>query len=585
MTPNPSESTAAYEALMSFVYRAPIGLVQTTPDGSVTLLNPMSAQLLMPLAPNGDLSNLFDVLAPIAPQLRGLAALPLAPGSVVCDGLRLPLPVRPQADGHSAAVQPVLSLSLLRLDASTLMASLSDISLAVQQELQQSEQRQRDARFDRLTELPNRKAIAERIEHALTDGEADAIQAVIVTDIERFGDVNLTLGREVGNKLLRLVALRIAGTVRARDPDAAALTARLGDDKFAVLFESLPSTEEAHTIAQRLAESLNQPYMIDGSRVHAAVSVGIVAGALNGSAESVLQDAALAMGQARRTGGARYSVYDPALKALASHRANLEIDLRVAIEQGELFVVYQPIVELAADTGNGTPTGVEALVRWRHPKRGVVPPIEFIGIAEETGLIAPLGDFVLRTACAQMVAWRQALGDAAPALLSVNLSAAQLAQASIVRQVAAALHETGLPASRLQLEVTESMAAQDPQVQSRLHDLKALGIRIALDDFGTGYSSLSSLHLMPIDVVKIDRSFVSQLESSSHHRVLVEATVRVARSLDMQTVAEGIETAGQAALLTQLSCDKGQGYFYARPLEADDATRWLQQRAPLAVTA
>ncbi len=580
------DAAAASEALIAFLYRAPIGLVQATPDGEVTLINPMSAQLLMPLAPDGDLGNLFDVLAPVAPELRGLVAQASEPGSVVCDALRLWLPIRPGA--RAGTPPPVLSLSLQRMDSSTLMASLTDVSLTVQQELEQQAQRVRDARIDRLTGLPNRRAVVEHLERVLArrlDTPAGSTLAVITTDIDRFGRVNLTLGQEAGDALLRLVALRITGTVRTRDPDAAALTARLGGDGFAVVIESQCSTVHMQAIAERLVEALNQPYVIGADTVHLGVSVGCVAGMLVGSAEAVLQDAALATRQAKRSGGARCLVFDPALRTVASQRAKLEVELRRAIDEGELFVVYQPIVALQDDPLHGAATGVEALVRWRHPQRGTVPPIEFIGIAEETGLIVPLGDFVLRSACEQMVGWQRTLGPAAPSLLSVNLSAAQLEQAAIVRQVDEVLRATGLPASRLQLEVTESMAAQDPQVQARLHELKALGIRISLDDFGTGYSSLSSLHLLPIDVVKIDRSFVSQLESSPHHRVLVEATVRVARSLKMQTVAEGIETPQQAALLAELLCDKGQGYYFARPLESDAATRWLRERASVDTTA
>ncbi|WP_348755249.1 EAL domain-containing protein, partial [uncultured Aquincola sp.] len=232
------------------------------------------------------------------------------------------------------------------------------------------------------------------------------------------------------------------------------------------------------------------------------------------------------------------------------------------------------------DLGSGLAVGAEALVRWRHPERGIVPPIEFIEIAEETGLIGRLGEYVLTEACRQFVQWGGELGAQAPQLLSVNLSRAQLFEGDIAAQVAAALHRSGLPPQQLQLEVTESLAAQDDRIQARLHELKALGLSLALDDFGTGYSSLASLHQLPVDVVKIDRSFVSQSESSAHHRVLIEATLKVARSLGMRTVAEGIETPGQSAILQALHCDKGQGYYYARPMPAEDAARWFLAHVP-----
>jgi EAL domain-containing protein (putative c-di-GMP-specific phosphodiesterase class I) len=233
-------------------------------------------------------------------------------------------------------------------------------------------------------------------------------------------------------------------------------------------------------------------------------------------------------------------------------------------------------LQAAAGAPQGPALGVEALVRWRHPVRGVVPPLDFIGVAEECGLIGAVGDFVLATACRQFVQWQQQLGPLAPRMLAVNLSRAQLNQPGWVDSVRHILQDTALDPQCLQLEVTESLAAQDESVQARLHELKALRLTLALDDFGTGYSSLSSLHLLPVDTVKIDRSFVSQADTSPHHRVLIEATVRVAGSLGMGTVAEGIETEAQAAVVRQLGCEKGQGYLFSRPLPAGDMAGWLE---------
>jgi EAL domain-containing protein (putative c-di-GMP-specific phosphodiesterase class I) len=251
--------------------------------------------------------------------------------------------------------------------------------------------------------------------------------------------------------------------------------------------------------------------------------------------------------------------------------------LRVALVESQLFVVYQPVVALQPGAGPtfGVEFGVEALVRWRHPVRGVVPPLDFIGVAEECGLIGALGDFVLATACRLFVHWQQQLGPQAPRMLAVNLSRAQLSQRGWVSTVQQILQDTGMDPQRLQFEVTESLAAQDESVQARLHELKALRLTLALDDFGTGYSSLASLHLLPVDTVKIDRSFVSKADTSHHHRVLIEATVRVAGSLGMSTVAEGIETEAQAAVVRQLGCEKGQGYLFSRPLPAGDVAGWL----------
>jgi EAL domain-containing protein (putative c-di-GMP-specific phosphodiesterase class I) len=264
----------------------------------------------------------------------------------------------------------------------------------------------------------------------------------------------------------------------------------------------------------------------------------------------------------------------------AMQRSGLESDLRQALALGEFFVVYQPVVGLqGAGDGFDRAAGVEALVRWQHPRRGLVPPAAFIGVAEECGLIGELGGFVLATACRQFVEWQAALGSRAPRLLAVNLSRGQLAQAGFLASVEAALTASGMPPAQLQLEVTESLAAQDEGVRDSLMALKALGLTLALDDFGTGYSSLASLHLLPVDTVKIDRSFVSEAVTSAHHRVLIEATVRVARSLRMGTVAEGIETEGQAAVVRELGCQKGQGYLFSKPLAAADLALWLQAAA------
>lgn len=349
----------------------------------------------------------------------------------------------------------------------------------------------------------------------------------MLIDCDRFDRVDVTLGAHVGDELLRLVGERLNAALRRGD----------GDD----------SDAHGAPVAARLA-----------------------------SDQFVLLEASIAMHEAKRAGGARYGIFQPGMKQRASQRGALETDLRRAIAEDQLFVVYQPIVSLA-DVGCA---GVEALVRWQHPQRGVVPPVEFIGIAEETGLIGALGDFVLREACRQLAAWRRDLGPLAPRGVSVNLSRAQLLAGPFIAQVRAALAASGLPA-RLQLEITESLAAQGDEVIASLHQLKALGVTLALNDFGTGYSSLSSLHQMPVDVVKIDRSFVCQIESSDHHRVLVEATMMVAKSLRMGTVAEGIETTGQRDVLRSLGCDKGQGYLFAKPMGAAAATEWLLREVAL----
>ncbi len=585
--------SVGYEALVEFLYRAPIGLVQTSLDGAITMINPMSAQLLMPLAPTGNLENLFDALAPVAPHLRELAARPCTSGEYLVEELRIQLPPKDTLVGsaaHTTGHPPqTLAISLVRLDTGTLMGTIHDVTFVVAQEQSRLAVELHDAsRVDQLTGMPTRPVLLERIERAIVRHSESSHSpfAVVFVNIDRFNRINVTHGLHTGDALLQLVAQRILRALRMRDalngsqrhPDTLAaspsIAARLGSDEFVVLIDNFRSPEDVQTITQRLLDTLNAPYLIGDQTVHVAVSAGVVHGREVSSPDAILEDASLAMRQAKRAGGGRYSVFEPAIRERARKRGSLEADLRVALTSDQLFVVYQPIIAL--DTGCAT--GVEALVRWAHPERGVVYPGDFIEIAEETGLIDALGAFVLDAACRQAVRWNAQLGDAAPALLSVNLSRAQLKDPGIVDQVRRAVDGSGLRAGQLQLEVTESLAAQDQLVQSRLHELRNAGVSLALDDFGTGYSSHASLHLLPVDVVKIDRSFTSLAETSAHHRVLIEATVRVARSHGMRTVAEGVETEGQAQILRRLDCDKAQGYLYARPLSAEDATRWLHTR-------
>jgi diguanylate cyclase (GGDEF)-like protein len=579
-------SATTHEALIQFLYRAPIGLVQTSLTGEIAMINPMAARLLMPLVAGGNLFNLFDVLDALAPQLRSLAQQPLEAGDLICDDLHLRLPTAANAPD---AAPRTLALQLLRLDDATLMATLSDATAAVQREQQRLAARVHAAtRTDGLTALPNRLALLEAIDLALEQRsrDIDARWTVLLINADRFERINVTLGPAAGDAVLRQMAARIRATIGAQVPGA--LTARFGSDEFAVLLRldgmhgTATATDAAsgdddlaicEVLAQRVVDALGAPYAVGGTSVHASASVGVVRIATSHHrAVTVMQDADLAMREAKRLGGGRHGLFTPAVRAQAWQRGSLEADLRRALDEDQLFVVYQPIVALA----DGAVVGMEALVRWRHPQRGVVPPDRFIGIAEETGMIVALGERVLRQACDQLATWRRTLGPLAPRSMSVNLSRAQVLEPSIVGTVARALAASGLDAGALQLEVTESLAAQDAIVQQRLGELKALGLSLALDDFGTGYSSLASLHLLPVDVVKIDRSFVGPSVKSAHHRVLIEAVSKVARSLGMNTVAEGVETREQAELLAALDCDKAQGYFYARPMPADDATAWLQ---------
>lgn len=570
----------AYEALVQFLYRAPIGLVQASLDGTVDMLNPMSSSLLMPLARDGSLDNLFTVLQDVAPQLRELAASFTAPSGVVCEGLRLPL-------GEAAApgTPQVLSLSILKLDGARLMATVTDATAEVLREQERLARRLKSqARTDALTRMPNREALLEQLQQMLArPGGAEAGGfALLFLNCDRFRQINDAHGQAVGDRLLVQIGERIRATLRPPsdriDPLAGSgqMAARTGADEFAVVLDGMRCRADAEKVALRLLDALAKPHQLPGQDITCRLSMGLVwsddAADLAGE---MLRDASIAMVEAKRAGGARCIVFERAMRERAARRADIESDLRLALADDQLFTVYQPVVGFAPAGAIDHGAAVESLVRWRHPQRGIVPPIEFIQVAEESGLIGALGDFVLRRSCRDFAAWQRELGPRAPRLLAVNLSRAQLAQADLPATVAAVLREYGMQPQQLQLEVTESLAAQDQHVQERLHELKALGIKLALDDFGTGYSSLSSLHLLPVDTVKIDRSFVCQADTSNHHRVLIEATVKVAQSLGMNTVAEGIETEAQASVVRELHCAKGQGYLFSRPLTSDDLLDWL----------
>ncbi len=577
---------SAYESLMQFLHQAPIGLVQTDMGGEIRMINPMAITLLMPLAPNGNLINLLDVLEASAPGLRERAATDALPGETVCEAVRIAV------DASATSAVRMLGISLVKLDRESLMFTITDATFAAQQEQNRIDTRLRDiARTDSLTAIPSRTVVLERISRALqTQTQAqvrsDPSLAVMCINSDRFNQFNVSLGRAVGDELLQRMAERLVRFAVANSSDTAELpddpagkpslmVARLGGDEFAVLVEGCLFEDQITAIAQRLVGKLETPYRVAGGPVHLSASVGIAfADTAASDADSVLQNASIAMRFAKQAGGARFSVFEAAMKEKVARRSAIESDLRRALQENELFVVYQPIVRMS----DGACAGMEALVRWQHPVRGIVPPIEFIEIAEETGLVGALGSFVLRSACAQSVEWKRQLGEGAPQHMSVNVSRVQLGDPTLAGHVVDILRGTGMAAGDLQLEVTESFAAQDQAIIQRLHELHALGIQLALDDFGTGYSSLACLHQLPVDVVKIDRSFVSQVASSNHHRVLIEATILVARSLGMGTVAEGIETEEQAAELARLQCDKGQGYLFSKPMPVAQATQWLTAR-------
>lgn len=581
-----TEDVVAYDALIQFLYQAPVGLLQTGIDGEITLINPMAAALLMPLAPAGELDNLFDVLAPFAPDLRARAADHTEVGTAVGDGtVRITVEGTLSGTAGSSAGPSTLGLHLVRFDAATWMATLSDITQSIRSEQNALTAGLREAsRLDGLTALPNREVIMERIEsaRAVALGADGGQFAILFVDLDRFHRVNTTRGLAAGDLLLQSVGDRLRCLAK-RDGALERLglresvVSRLGADEFVIVTPDVPDAKTLAEAAREVVDVLCEPYVIDHRVEHVSASVGVLlarSDEAQADAESLLQDASIAMSDAKGAGGAHYRLFDPGMKARLARRATLESDLRGALMHEGLSVAYQPIVALPGRRC----VSMEALVRWRHPTLGPVPAQEFVAIAEEVGLIQALGRYVLFEACRAFASWKRRFGDAGPASISVNVSRAQLADRHFTVQVQEALRSTGMQASELQLEVTESMAAQDGVVQQELQALRHMGVSIALDDFGTGYSSLATLHLLPIDVLKIDRSFVMQVETSPHHGVLIRAVILVARSLGMRTVAEGIETEGQAAAVARLNCDKGQGYLYAQPMQQEAATEWLDGR-------
>ena len=575
------EIAAAYEALTQFLYQAPIGLVQMTPDGAITMMNPAAASLLVPLAPNDSLTNLFDILAELVPDLRSLVTAYGEPTGLILDGHRFSPAHRPDVHGE----RQTFALTLSKLNPDTIMSSVSDVTAEVEREkMRLTTILDRVARVDSLTSMPSRAVMLELIAKVLAaDVDRAGLSAVLLIDCDRFKNINDAYGRGACDQLLRLMANRLTAGIRPVDTVSTALgcaqtAARLGGDEFVVLLEGLVTADDAVTVAQRLVDVLSRAYAITDQYLSPTVSIGVsvlpyaeLAEGLD--ADQVLQDASIAMQDAKRKGGNRCSVFEPAMRERVARRVMVEHELRAALQSDQLSVFYQPIIRLEDDSV----AGFEALVRWWHPGRGMILPVEFIPIAEESGLIVALGKFVLGESCRQFMAWQDALGPAAPGFISVNLSAAQLSDPYLVAHVDSVLVRTGMDPAQLLLEITESVAAGE-DLLPRLRQLKALGISLALDDFGTGHSSLWNLHRMPIDIIKIDRSFVAEAEDSPRVRALIDGTVNVARSLDMGIVAEGVETARQLAVMAKLGCAKVQGYYFSRPLAAGKATDWLIER-------
>ncbi|MCU1429984.1 MAG: diguanylate cyclase [Actinomycetia bacterium] len=428
------------------------------------------------------------------------------------------------------------------------------------------------ALHDELTGLPNRTLLLDRIDQLNRRlGQRHGTGALLLVDLDDFKVVNDTMGHPAGDSLLVLIAQRLQ--IELRDIDTAA---RIGGDEFALLLENLEDDAEAIAVADRVRRAIAESCEIEGSEVRAQASIGIVT-MHDGDVTSadLLRNADLAMYAAKRAGKRRCEVFQREMHSNAIERASMERDLRNAVRRDELVLHYQPVIDL----NSGRVTGFEALVRWNHPELGMMPPVKFIPLAEETGIIVPLGRWVLRRACSQLRDWQRIDPDRYGALtVAVNLSACQLEREGVVSDVQYALEQTGLDPTSLVLELTESMIASGEDLLDRLNALKALGVRLAVDDFGTGYSSLAYLRQFPIDVLKIDRSFVANITTRQADATLAKTIIELGRMLELTTVAEGIEDAEQLDLLRTLGCRMGQGYLIARPLPADEFEAFIAAR-------
>jgi diguanylate cyclase (GGDEF)-like protein/PAS domain S-box-containing protein len=432
------------------------------------------------------------------------------------------------------------------------------------------EQLAHQAFHDPVTSLANRALFGERVRHAVARARREgAGLAVLFLDLDDFKTVNDSLGHAAGDAVLRDVAKRLDGCVRASDT-----AARFGGDEFAVLLEDIASPQEAADTAERILESLAAPLLLDGKEIYIGSSVGIsvVGGDATADADELIRNADAAMYIAKRDGKGGYRMFEPAMHEGVLERLELRADLQRAMAGGQLELHYQPVVRLA-DAGV---TGVEALLRWRHPERGIVPPDVFIPLAEEMGLIVPIGRWVIREACRQARQMQTMLPAEPPLTMAVNLSVRQLQHSDIAADVADALAESGLPPSCLTLEITETVMMTDTETSlQRLHDLKGLGVRLAMDDFGTGYSSLSYLSQLPVDVIKMDRSFL-RAGASPQASALASAVVGLGETLRLEVVAEGIEFEDQWIGLRELGCDLGQGFLFARPMDAHATLEYLR---------
>ncbi len=558
-------------AAISFVdqdrqcFKSQVGLPMNEAPRDIAFCGPAILQSGLLVIPDAKADERFrdNPLVVGEPYIRFYAGAPLitpdgtALGSLcVMDSSARPLTAE-QAEGLQALARQVTTLLELRRTQRALAHA---------------------ALHDALTGLPNRVLLTNRIEHCLARAKSrnGYLFAVLFLDLDRFKVINDSMDHSAGDKLLQKVAERLSGSVRSGDTvgrgSHTVAVARLGGDEFTVLLEDLRAAQNAADVAQRLLNELAKPMDIDGQEIVPTASIGVVIGtALAQSATQLLRDADAAMYRAKGAGGNRFVMFDPAMHLAATERMQIENDLRNAVARGQLVLHYQPIVCMKTRKL----TGFEALLRWNREGK-IMRPSQFIPVAEETGLIVPIGRWIITQACRQLAEWHKTAAGAGSLCMSINLSRRQFVDRELIPHLTQTLTDTGLQAKDLQLELTESIISDDAvEARAVVMRLKEIGVQLAVDDFGTGYSSLSCLHSFPLDVLKIDRAFVTSQRACSDTVAVLKAIVDLAHNLKMRVVAEGVETAEQAAFLETVECNEGQGYFFAKPLNAQAATALL----------
>ncbi|MBW4618345.1 MAG: EAL domain-containing protein [Cyanosarcina radialis HA8281-LM2] len=563
--------------LSSILYSIGDAVITTDTQGRITLLNPVAEKLTgwsSNRAIGRDSTEVFQIVNEIsrktvsnpirqALDTRKIVTLPEQTLLIAKDGREIQIEDSVAPIARDKGVVPLENSTGQILGAVIVFRDVTQHRLTAQR-------LHRQAFYDNLTGLPNRAWFRERLTDAIerVRRRSNYLFAFLYLDLDRFKTVNDSMGHPTGDHLLISVAVRLTKCVRTIDT-----VARLGGDEFAILLENLQSEREALMISQRIQQAFSRSFNLDGYEVFTNVSMGVVLSSIGyENIEEIIQDADIAMYQAKAKGRGCYEVFDTTMRDRVVAASQLESDLRLTIEEGQLMVYYQPIVDLATQET----IGLEALVRWHHPLQGWISPQKFIPLAEETGLILQIDNQVWLEACRQVKRWQDRHSNCSSLKLSVNLSPREFIQQNLVEQIDRILEQTGLNASSLTVELTESILIENPELASiALGKLKDRGISLSLDDFGTGYSSLSYLHRFPVDTIKIDRAFISEIDSRQDKLEIVRAIVMLGKTLGMKLVAEGIETRTQLAALQLLECECGQGYLFSTPLPATDVEAWL----------